>query len=74
MQSVGNNVNRTLIIKHNGLHACNSFTLNCMKTQAMIVGSRNKFKGFNAQAPLFISGKIVKFVKQYNYLCIVIGD
>ena len=40
----------------------------------MIVGSRNKLKGFNARAPLFISSKIVKFVKQYNYLCIVIGD
>ena len=40
----------------------------------MIIGSRNKLKGFNAPAPLLISGKVVKFVKQYNYLCIIIDD
>ena len=46
----------------------NNLRLNESKTQAMIVGNRNKLKKIDVPEPFLLHGKTVKFVKQYNYL------
>ena len=48
--------------------------LNEGKTQAMLVGSRNKLSKIVDRIPLDIKGSHVKFTKQYNYLGIVLDS
>ena len=50
----------------------NSLRLNESKTQSMIVGNRSKLSKIPTLVPFLIHGKSVKFVKQYNYLGIVL--
>ena len=49
-------------------------SLNSSKTQSMIMGSRNKLKNLVDKPPLLVDGNIVKFVKQYNYLGIILDE
>ena len=41
------------------------------KSQAMIVGSRNKLSKFSAATPFKINDTDMKYVKQYNYLGVI---
>ena len=50
----------------------NNLRLNESKTQAMIVGTRNKLMKLKTPDFSKINDKNVKFVKQYNYLGIVV--
>ena len=52
----------------------NNLRLNEDKTQAMLVGTRTKLSHVIDPAPLEINGKHVKFVKQYNYLGIILDN
>ena len=52
----------------------NNLPLNESKTQAMIVGSRRKILKILDPEPLLIYGKNIKFVKQYNYLGIILDS
>ena len=52
----------------------NNLRLNDSKTQAMIMGSRNKLSKITEPEPLKIHGKNIKFVKQYNYLGIILDS
>ena len=50
----------------------NFLTLNKSKTQAMIIGTSTKLKRLINPEPLIVDGINVKFVKQYNYLGIIL--
>ena len=50
----------------------NMLKLNSEKTQAMIVGTRNKISKIKDPKPFLITGKGIKYVKKYNYLGIVL--
>ena len=52
----------------------NSLSLNSSKTQSMIIGSRSKLHRLQTITPITILGHPVKFVKQYNYLGIIIDS
>ena len=52
----------------------NFLSLNSSKTQSMIIGSRNKLNNLVDKTPLLVDGNIVKFVKQYNYLGIILDE
>ena len=52
----------------------NNLRLNESKTQAMILGSRSKLSKILDPEPLLIYGKKIKFVKQYNYLGIILDS
>ena len=52
----------------------NFLTLNKSKTQAMIIGSKTKLKHLINPDMLLIDGVNVKFVKQYNYLGILLDE
>ena len=49
-------------------------TLNNSKTQTVIIGSNNKLKRLCNPRPVSFAGEDVKFVKQYNYLGIILDD
>ena len=51
-----------------------SLALNGSKTQAMILGPRGKLARLDVKKPLLIFEIPVKFVKQYNYLGIIIDS
>ena len=51
-----------------------SLSLNESKTQAMIVGTRKKLSKVMSPTIFIINGKQVKFVKQYNYLGIILDN
>ena len=50
----------------------NNLRLNESKTQAMIVGNRNRLAKIVNLEPFLLNGKIFKFVKQYDYLGIIL--
>ena len=50
----------------------NCLSLNGKKSQAMIVGSRNKLSKLNVIIPFKINDINMKYVKQYNYLGVVL--
>ena len=50
----------------------NSLSLNGNKSQAMIVGSRNKLSKLKNITPFKINDTSMKYVKQYNYLGVIL--
>ena len=50
----------------------NSLSLHAKKSQAMIVGTRNKISKLNDIIPFQINNICMKYVKQYNYLGIIL--
>ena len=54
--------------------ATNSLTLNGSKTQTMVIGTKSKLNRIDTERPVCISNNPVKFVKQYNYLGVIIDN
>ena len=52
----------------------NRFSLNAKKTQAMIVGNRNRLSKLGNVDPFKVFGNEVKYVKQYNYLGVILDS
>ena len=52
----------------------NNFSLNDSKTQSMIVGNRNKLSKIATPELFCVGGKIIKFVKRYNYLGVILDS
>ena len=52
----------------------NFLKLNDSKTHVMIIGTRTKLKHLVDPTPITINGTNIKFVKQYNYLGIIIDE
>ena len=51
-----------------------SLALNVSKTQAMVLGPRNKTRRLQLDIPVYMSNNPIKFVTQYNYLGIILDS